>query len=350
MYSQFKWSTSEEDKIPRLTDAELRQLQFEEAEADIGTYKKFNAFLGRLHHRPGPVEESSATGEGILVSKASVETFDSLYNNAPLEDDKQPFVAADLRQQCSNCVPNTCNYHPSTIFHGGAAPLPCPTKFNSDAQDLSTSCSNGHQSSSRITLEPSPGVSMEASFGNTYDKLFYLETGMKKTNNSSMVPNEKDTSLVVVDHTYYDFSLSENISPGMKNVAALGQSIDSVLRNEKVSVLNTIMVHYNQKRNCQTFPMRLMKMLSSSDVSEGIQWLPHGRSFIVVDSKKFEEEIIPRYFTQLTLFKSFLRQVVCTHVRTFTVFYINMNIAGRLSQIFLYGLFSFAIFIESVGF
>jgi hypothetical protein len=46
-----------------------------------------------------------------------------------------------------------------------------------------------------------------------------------------------------------------------------------------------------------TFPQKLFAMsLQEFDEGEVIHWLPHGLAFKVVDSDKFAEEVIPKYF------------------------------------------------------
>ena len=46
-----------------------------------------------------------------------------------------------------------------------------------------------------------------------------------------------------------------------------------------------------------TFPQKLFAMsIHEFDEGEVIHWLPHGLAFKVVDSDKFSEEVIPKYF------------------------------------------------------
>jgi HSF-type DNA-binding len=48
---------------------------------------------------------------------------------------------------------------------------------------------------------------------------------------------------------------------------------------------------------CSTFPQKLFAMSQQEfDEGEVINWLPHGLAFKVVDSDKFSEEVIPKYF------------------------------------------------------
>ena len=57
-----------------------------------------------------------------------------------------------------------------------------------------------------------------------------------------------------------------------------------------------------------TFPTKLYKILSKSVFEDVISWLPHGRSWRVLDQKRFETEVLPLYFRHGN-FLSFMRQV-----------------------------------------
>jgi hypothetical protein len=56
------------------------------------------------------------------------------------------------------------------------------------------------------------------------------------------------------------------------------------------------------------FPVKLHRILSNTDFSDIISWLPHGRSWRVLKPKAFEEKIIPMYFRHAK-YASFMRQV-----------------------------------------
>lgn len=56
------------------------------------------------------------------------------------------------------------------------------------------------------------------------------------------------------------------------------------------------------------FSIKLHRILSNPEFSRIISWLPHGRSWRVLQPKIFEEKVIPRYFRH-TRFSSFMRQV-----------------------------------------
>lgn len=57
-----------------------------------------------------------------------------------------------------------------------------------------------------------------------------------------------------------------------------------------------------------TFPVTLHKILSDPSYSDIITWLPHGRSWIVLNPKSFEEDVIPVHFEHSS-YSSFCRQV-----------------------------------------
>ena len=57
-----------------------------------------------------------------------------------------------------------------------------------------------------------------------------------------------------------------------------------------------------------TFPTKLYKILSKSVFVDVISWLPHGRSWRVLDQERFETEVLPLYFRHGN-FMSFMRQV-----------------------------------------
>ena len=57
-----------------------------------------------------------------------------------------------------------------------------------------------------------------------------------------------------------------------------------------------------------TFPTKLYKILSKPVFEDVISWLPHGRSWRVLDQKRFETEVLPLYFRHGN-FLSFMRQV-----------------------------------------
>ncbi|ACI64509.1 HSF36, heat shock transcription factor DNA-binding domain-containing protein, DNA binding, transcription factor [Thalassiosira pseudonana CCMP1335] len=56
------------------------------------------------------------------------------------------------------------------------------------------------------------------------------------------------------------------------------------------------------------FPMKLYDILCNPEFHHAISWMPHGRSWKVLNKDFFMEEICPQYFAQ-TRYESFIRQV-----------------------------------------
>lgn len=57
-----------------------------------------------------------------------------------------------------------------------------------------------------------------------------------------------------------------------------------------------------------TFPVKLHMILSNPKHEDIIRWLPHGRSWCILDQKALEENVIPLYFRHVK-YSSFARQV-----------------------------------------
>ena len=57
-----------------------------------------------------------------------------------------------------------------------------------------------------------------------------------------------------------------------------------------------------------SFPMKLYKILCHPEYCHTIDWMPHGRSWKVLDREVFLSVIFPQYFAQ-TRYESFVRQV-----------------------------------------
>lgn len=57
-----------------------------------------------------------------------------------------------------------------------------------------------------------------------------------------------------------------------------------------------------------TFPVKLYMILSNPEFKDIITWLPHGRSWRIIQQKAFEEHVLPLYFRH-GRYSSFSRQV-----------------------------------------
>ena len=161
--------------------------------------------------------------------------------------------------------------------------------------------------------QPSPGRDSINVFPNcekSYNNIQPITT-IAAYDNSAPMKNKQP----LVDHTYANFSsvddpaLFESPSPSM---VFYGETLESIIQKGGATrTEDVVKCHYFPKtRRTETFPDKLMNVLSMSDddcVHQCISWLPHGRSFKIHGPKLFREDICPRYF-KATQYKSVTRQ------------------------------------------
>ena len=95
----------------------------------------------------------------------------------------------------------------------------------------------------------------------------------------------KTSKGTLIDHTYYDYSTSE---------------LSELLPDKNDS---------DQKpSNRVTFPMKLHTILSSTNYQHIICWMPHGRSWKILDNDLLASKICPKYFNHSS-YDSFNRSV-----------------------------------------
>ena len=123
----------------------------------------------------------------------------------------------------------------------------------------------------------------------TIGKIDFIEDSPKTL--SSCKNRTKESKLSVDELSFAESSLSSN----SKGDTCTYRDLSS--ENSKPT---------NSKRI--TFPVILHKILSDASYSDIITWLPHGRSWIVLNPKAFEEDVIPAHFEHSS-YSSFCRQV-----------------------------------------
>lgn len=53
-----------------------------------------------------------------------------------------------------------------------------------------------------------------------------------------------------------------------------------------------------------------MEMLSNDALSDVIAWLPHGKGFVILEKKRFAQDVMPKYFqNKQSKFTSFTRKM-----------------------------------------
>ena len=94
------------------------------------------------------------------------------------------------------------------------------------------------------------------------------------------------------------------------------------------------------------FPMLLHKVLNEVDqegLSSILSWQPHGRSFLVRKPKKFEQLLMPRYFTQCSKLSSFQRQLNIYGFKRITQ---GLDRGGYYHEYFLRGRSDLSVFVQ----
>lgn len=57
------------------------------------------------------------------------------------------------------------------------------------------------------------------------------------------------------------------------------------------------------------FPEHLMDLLSKPELQDILHWHPEGKEFEIIDSKRFEDEVLAKYFLQTVKYTSFIRKM-----------------------------------------
>lgn len=181
------------------------------------------------------------------------------------------------------------------------------------------------------------------SLGNPYDSLHSSFRSNPSPTNHTVVTNLDTSSLQssaggsVVDHTYRDFSGVPPSNEDMERYTNKKTEYGRRLKQNKEkaaseSSSNNDLPGANAKRPTvkkrgrgnkmskggsetfigfmgTNFPARLHDLLAhENDINDIIEWLPHGRSWIVRDKVQFLRKVAPSHF-QISKFESFTRQV-----------------------------------------
>lgn len=117
-----------------------------------------------------------------------------------------------------------------------------------------------------------------------------------------------------VDHTYTDFAIVEDddlrlLDENSSLLPAPASDSEAIAR-QKLGAMSCTFGPMKKHAGgvVQPFPGKLLEVLDRSDLVDGIDWMPHGRAFIVKKTKLFTTNILPRFFKQ-TKFLSFTRQL-----------------------------------------
>ena len=103
------------------------------------------------------------------------------------------------------------------------------------------------------------------------------------------------------------YAQSDQIQPGYGQHVQIQLGVSPHLGGIQPFHLPSTSSRRNSNRKL-TFPMKLHQILSNRSYQDMITWLPHGRSWRVLDPDAFAKRVIPLYFRHAK-FSSFMRQV-----------------------------------------
>jgi hypothetical protein len=120
-----------------------------------------------------------------------------------------------------------------------------------------------------------------------------------KSNNKIIRPNNH----LMVDHTYTDYSII-NEEDDVKILEEESPQLSKPCSRKEAEVREKLKGmtcgHGPLRKNAggvtQPFPGKLMEVLSRSDLAEIIEWMPHGRAFLVKQAKAFASLVLRHYW------------------------------------------------------
>lgn len=120
-------------------------------------------------------------------------------------------------------------------------------------------------------------------------------------------PNDDNANIGNSAHSM----ISPSYDPTFMNVRSTGTMNPHVVPMRNIhtqSMSSSTLADPKAGKESSSFPFKLYQILSNLEFSQYITWLPHGRSWKVLDQKLFEEVVVPHYFRHKK-FASFMRQV-----------------------------------------
>mmetsp|Transcript_5226 Transcript_5226/g.10729 ORF Transcript_5226/g.10729 Transcript_5226/m.10729 type:complete len:851 (+) Transcript_5226:275-2827(+) len=118
----------------------------------------------------------------------------------------------------------------------------------------------------------------------------------------------------LVDHTYTDYAIVDEDDLHLldENPSLLPKASSAAEEKIREELKGMTCTYGPMKKNAggvvQPFPGKLLEVLDRGDLGDIVDWMPHGRSFIVKKPKLFTSDVLPRFFKQ-TKFLSFTRQL-----------------------------------------
>ena len=105
----------------------------------------------------------------------------------------------------------------------------------------------------------------------------------------------------LIDHTYHNFSTDTDEEIDLELERRRQQQLKDADANEK----DLPTAH---RRGAGKFPRKLHEIVSNPEYRHIIRWMPHGRSWAVLDKELLEKVVLPSHFSHAS-FASFNRSV-----------------------------------------
>lgn len=146
---------------------------------------------------------------------------------------------------------------------------------------------------------------------NSLDDVTHTAGSWKNEDLTSVSPCSTEATNDPAEQVYIDFSLMKKEDIEDKHKPLVGYTFDSILNapDNDLHTLKEVSIRIKQGRDIKTFPMKLHEVLKQLEYERVINWLPHGRSFVIHDQHKLISEALPRFFNKAVKYTSFTRQL-----------------------------------------
>jgi len=215
-----------------------------------------------------------------------------------------------LGKDCLDNLYSRTKVHDNSYFRNNI----CEKVVSFNVESSASSSRIGEDSLHYCESNRSPNISYPAPARNYICVQPEYTISKPSAHDASLVTESRDISKKkqYVDHTYIDFSKVDDRSVD-ESSRIVGEKLYAIfcyggaLSDDHRFVIDGTKPR-SKKRRWDNFPSRLMMLLSDDPDPSIISWLPHGRSFIVKDQKRFMDEVHPLYFRP-SKFKTFQRML-----------------------------------------